>query len=94
MEKLLYSDGTFPGDSSSLLNNLKNVFSDDPELVMGDGDGTVNIRSLRACLKWTGEQNQSVHHEVFPGVNHSDMLKTDETVQYFVDIISSINNQQ
>ena len=75
-------------------------FPKGPSLVKGDGDGTVNIRSLevfimfchskrcltccenlktsinqKGCLKWKGSQKHDVHHKVFKGINHVDMLR-------------------
>ena len=61
-----------------------------PSLVKGDGDGTVNIRSLKVgevlvqkpvtsdfqgCLRWSDKQKQPVTHKEFPGINHVDMLR-------------------
>ncbi|KAG9508703.1 Phosphatidylcholine-sterol acyltransferase [Fragariocoptes setiger] len=34
--------------------------------IMGDGDGTVNLESLRACQKWDAEQTYGVYHHEFP----------------------------
>jgi len=61
--------------------------------VKGDGDGTVNIRSLKGCLKWDGAQKQAVHHKVFKGINHVDMLRREEPTSYVVDLIDRLNKQ-
>ena len=29
----------------------------------------------KGCLKWKGSQKQDVHHKVFKGINHVDMLR-------------------
>ena len=56
-EKLVYKKGEFPGADPSLI-------------LKGDGDGTVNWRSLIGCTRWDGQQSQSVHHHVLRGVDH------------------------
>ena len=55
-ERLVYGEGQFPDW--------------DPDILYGDGDGTVNRRSLEGCTRWAGQQTQMVHHHVFPGVDH------------------------
>jgi len=83
-EKLVYPEGSFPPKSASW-------WASGPSLVKGDGDGTVNLRSLQACLKWKGKQKQPVHYKIFPKVKHSDILKLDDPVNYVVSIIKSLN---
>lgn len=41
---------------------------------MGDGDGTVNVRSLSACTKWAIEQKQAVYVRSFPNRDHMAVL--------------------
>ena len=36
----------------------------------GNGDGTVNYRSLVGCTRWADQQKQRVTHHEFPGVDH------------------------
>lgn len=57
----------------------KNGFDQTPEIVNGDGDGTVNRVSLRLCDQWSSKQTQSVKVVTFENVTHSGML-TDESV--------------
>merc|ERR1719313_1123492 len=54
-------------------------FDADPEIVNGDGDGTVNELSLRLCERWSGKQKPSAKVMKFEAVDHSGML-TDENV--------------
>ena len=56
VEKLVYKEGEFPGSDPSLI-------------LKGNGDGTVNWRSLIGCTRWDGQQDQMVHHHVLPGVH-------------------------
>lgn len=53
-----------------------------PQLIPGDGDGTVNLRSLEGCLHWEGKQKQKVYHQGFPGVDHMGILKNSDILKY------------
>lgn len=45
-----------------------------PEVIYGDGDGTVNRRSLEACGTWSQRQDYSVALKGYPSVNHNGVL--------------------
>lgn len=45
-----------------------------PTLEYGDGDGTVNRRSLEACKHWNGQQKQPIYLREFPGADHMTIL--------------------
>ena len=38
--------------------------------IQGNGDGTVNYRSLVGCTRWVDQQKQPVTHHEFPGLDH------------------------
>ena len=59
-----------------------------PNVVWDDGDGTVNIRSLLACLKWRKEQKQKVYHKVFEGGEHMNLLSTKEVIDYLDALVT------
>lgn len=68
----LYGSGISTVDS---LNYDKTYdLSGKPTLVNGDGDGTVNKRSLEACRHWSSQQKQPVYLREFPGVDHMAIL--------------------
>jgi len=46
----LYGSGVSTIESMSYKDET--YFPDKPGLIMGNGDGTVNLRSLRGCLRW------------------------------------------
>lgn len=62
---------------------------DEPEFVYGDGDGSVNIRSLEACLKWRMFQTQPVLFQPFEYVNHMHILRNAKVLDYVENILSS-----
>lgn len=59
-----------------------------PGFIFGDGDGTVNQRSLEGCLKWSGKQKQKIYHQTFPNMDHMDVLSDDRIVKYITSYIS------
>ncbi|XP_052200712.1 lecithin-cholesterol acyltransferase-like 1 [Diospyros lotus] len=78
-ETLLYGEGGFDRQ---------------PEVVYGDGDGTVNKVSLEAVeSEWARDKNQSVKFIRLPGVSHTELLKDEAAVAEIVAEICSINSQ-
>ncbi|XP_065213421.1 phospholipase A2 group XV-like [Planococcus citri] len=76
VEKLVYAKGKFPNGS--------------PSLMSGDGDGTVNKRSLRACTYWTGLQKQRIYEVGFPGVDHMAVLRSVNTIEYIKQLVERL----
>lgn len=58
-----------------------------PEFINGDGDGTVNLRSLKACLNWQKKQTHEIYHKEFDGVNHMDILKHIGILNYIKSVL-------
>ncbi|CAH0389323.1 unnamed protein product [Bemisia tabaci] len=73
VEKMIYKKGKWPGGY--------------PTFSFGDGDGTVNKRSLEGCVYWTGKQKQKVYHQVFPKVDHMDILQDKNVVSYIQNLL-------
>uniref|UniRef100_UPI00398EC2AC phosphatidylcholine-sterol acyltransferase n=1 Tax=Pristiophorus japonicus TaxID=55135 RepID=UPI00398EC2AC len=44
------------------------------EIVYGDGDNTVSMKSLSLCREWKKQQTQKVHVIEFPGSRHLDTI--------------------
>ncbi|KAI5616183.1 group XV phospholipase A2 [Silurus asotus] len=61
----------------------------EPEVVNGEGDGTVNVRSAVQCKRWTAEQKQPVKLVELPGNEHVNMLLNFTTVKYIKDVLLS-----
>ena len=57
-----------------------------PQTINGDGDGTVNMRSLLGCLRWTKEQKQPVKHLVIKGAEHMAILADTTVSKYIVSV--------
>lgn len=61
----------------------------EPEVVNGEGDGTVNMLSAVQCKRWIAEQKQPVHLVELPGNEHVAMLLNFTTVMYIKTVLSS-----
>lgn len=73
---LLFGKGQFP-----------NTY---PGMISGNGDGTVNMRSLLGCLRWAGKQEYPVIHMVFNGSSseHSAILTNSDVRQYIIEVVT------
>lgn len=58
-----------------------------PKLLTGDGDGTVNLRSLRGCEQWRSEQKQPVNTLEVPGGEHIKILAVPTAIQYIKNVL-------
>ncbi|OXU27331.1 hypothetical protein TSAR_007291 [Trichomalopsis sarcophagae] len=58
-----------------------------PQQIPGDGDGTVNLRSLEGCTYWTNKQKQKIYHQPFPGVNHMQILNNGSVLDYIRNVL-------
>ncbi|RWS28691.1 group XV phospholipase A2-like protein [Leptotrombidium deliense] len=69
MEYLEYKNSTFPNQQ--------------PKITYGDGDGTVNIRSLRGCLKWNSTHPaKPFYYANFTNVEHMSIMGSPPIVNY------------
>lgn len=61
-----------------------------PNVIFGDGDGTVNLRSLAACERWVGvDEKHPVKHVIFDGAEHIAMLAKPDIVDYIKSVVLS-----
>lgn len=72
-DRLFYKTGQFPTSY--------------PTLIYGDGDGTVNRRSLEACLYWQKLQKQKIYGQGFPKVDHMNILKNKDVISYITEFM-------
>ena len=57
-----------------------------PTVVSGDGDGTVNQRSLLGCLRWSQQQDKPVMHRSYK-TDHSSILQNREVLDYIKHVL-------
>ncbi|XP_013781387.1 group XV phospholipase A2-like [Limulus polyphemus] len=73
------------------LNYAKNTFPDSqPTIIYGNGDGTVNHRSLLGCLRWIGNQSQKVYHKAFENVDHMGILRHSAVLEYIKYLVVGV----
>jgi len=73
METLAYRESNFPDRA--------------PKITYGDGDGTVNTKSLRGCLKWLGKQSQKIFYQNFTKVDHMLIMSDAKVIDYLKSIV-------
>ena len=59
-----------------------------PIVLPDDGDGTVNLRSLKGYQMWQGRQKQDIHSLELPGVEHLAVLRHPMTISYVLQVLS------
>ncbi|XP_070506922.1 lysosomal phospholipase A and acyltransferase-like isoform X2 [Chironomus tepperi] len=69
------------------LHFKSNDLSSTPELIYGDGDGSVNLRSSQACTLWRGLQKQSISTLNVEKVEHFEILHNEQVVNYIKDLM-------
>jgi lysophospholipase III len=72
----------------SLYYRKSNDFSTTPDLIYGDGDGTINKRSLEGCMHWMTHQNENISTKAIAYADHSSILGNAEAVKYIVNVLS------
>jgi len=58
-----------------------------PELTYGDGDGTVNARSLKGCKYLQSQQKQPIRTLEIPKAEHIKILSNAQTISYIIDVL-------
>jgi lysophospholipase III len=53
-----------------------------PQVISGDGDGTVNLRSLTGCLRWVGQPSTMVFYRQFVQAEHLAILQSMDVMKY------------
>lgn len=72
-----------------ILEYKSDDLSSSPKLLNGDGDGTVNRRSLEGCMKWRSSQTQAINTLEVPGGEHMRILSSDATIDYIVKVLTT-----
>ncbi|XP_048748762.1 phospholipase A2 group XV-like isoform X2 [Ostrea edulis] len=70
-----------------LVYDKSSWYDSQPKIIPDNGDGTVNIRSLRGCLSWQKQQKQQVFHKEFPKVEHMSILQDPNIIQYLKQVL-------
>ncbi|XP_049578263.1 lysosomal phospholipase A and acyltransferase [Syngnathus scovelli] len=80
----LYGSGVPTSESFQYNSKFPDV---EPTVVMGEGDGTVNLLSAMQCKRWVGRQKQPVTLHELPGNEHVNMLLNVSTVAYIKKVL-------
>lgn len=74
MEHLDYQLGNFPDAK--------------PKVSYGDGDGTVNLISLQACIGWAPKQRQRLYYKNFTSIDHMTILTDNKVLDYIGEALA------
>lgn len=58
-----------------------------PNIYYGDGDGTVNLKSLEGCKLWQGKQKQQIIHRLFPMGEHNGILQNPHLIRSVIEAL-------
>ena len=87
----LYSTGV--KTSKSFAWNDGN-FDKKPSITEGDGDGTVNTRSLEWVKVWENEANTPLTTQKFDKLTHTGILSDKSVLDAMVTILKSVNKNE
>lgn len=74
MEFLEYKSGKFPDHN--------------PKIRFGEGDGTVNLRSLEGCLRWKNDKKTTLFSKGFKGIDHMSIMSQISVIEYVKNIVA------
>lgn len=63
----------------------KQDFPDNFEVIMGDGDGTVNDVSAKICQDWAKDTKFKFVGKTIPDIDHLEMARHEDVVTYVVE---------
>uniref|UniRef100_A0A8B9ZA56 Lecithin-cholesterol acyltransferase n=1 Tax=Buteo japonicus TaxID=224669 RepID=A0A8B9ZA56_9AVES len=69
-------------------------YEDPVDMIYGDGDDTVNTRSLELCKRWRDQQKQKVHVQELRGVDHLNMVFSNLTLSSINEILLGSPQEQ
>jgi len=62
-----------------------------PTFLEGDGDGTVNLRSLELYKRWYNQQKQKIYVQRFSGADHTKIVNNPKLVDYLKRLVNDKN---
>ncbi|XP_055309524.1 phospholipase A2 group XV-like [Sitodiplosis mosellana] len=68
------------------------AYNGNPTLVKGNGDGTVNRRSLIGCGHWEKAQSQKIYQQEYQGIEHYNMLSNAAPINYIIGKLTKDND--
>lgn len=78
-------------DTVAELDYPSDDLSEIPEIIYGNGDGTINERSLKGCTFWKNLQKQPINILEIPNAEHSEILSNNQTLSYIVNLLVGNN---
>uniref|UniRef100_A0A8C9UAP6 Phosphatidylcholine-sterol acyltransferase n=1 Tax=Serinus canaria TaxID=9135 RepID=A0A8C9UAP6_SERCA len=88
----LYGTG-FP-TAETYIYDERFPYEDPVDIIYGDGDDSVNTRSLELCKRWRDQQKQKVYVQELRGAHHFNMIFSNLTLSYINEILLGSKEEQ
>lgn len=88
----LYGTG-FP-TAETYIYDERFPYEDPVDIIYGDGDDSVNTRSLELCKRWRDQQKQKVYVQELRGAHHFNMVFSNLTLSYINEILLGSKEEQ
>jgi len=85
----LYSTGIETPEAYLYSGNKRSGFDNEPLIKNGDGDGSVNLISLKGCKRWLDDHSDQVQVFEFGAYTHTNILNANEVFQTLMRIINN-----
>jgi len=73
-------------------DSMSTIWGPEPRVEMGDGDGTVNLRSLEACRRWMDvQQRHPVNVKYYQGIKHKALLHHHDLIKDIISITERVH---
>lgn len=82
------------GNGVNTIDSLKYTSTDfpdgKPKITYGDGDGTVNLVSLQACINWSKQQQHPIYYKNFKLIDHMTIMSDNQVLYYIGNALSKL----
>ena len=69
-------------------DEILNWYDKQPSINYGDGDGTVNKKSLIGFERWILKQDKKIYGHELQGVEHLQILRNKYTTEYILNLLN------
>lgn len=70
-------------------------YNPNPSFIRGNGDGTVNERSLIGCRHWkdtASQRGHQIYQQAFPGTEHYNLLAHYGVINYILNHLTRVES--
>ena len=87
-----FYSGGLPTAERLVYDSMSKIWDSEPRVETGDGDGTVNLRSLEACKRWKDVQKRHpVEVKYYKGVEHKALLHHPDLIKDIISVTKRVH---